>query len=90
MTTLAKNESALGRLLDPFTSALTLEAARVIADFRLDPATQAEIDDLADRCTEGTLTELERQRYAAYVEGINVLNILKSKARRAMDRMSES
>lgn len=71
----------LNQVLDPFTDCLTPEAARKIIDFRVDPATQARIDDLAEKANSGQLTEAERATYHDYVETFDLVAILKSKAR---------
>jgi hypothetical protein len=76
--------SALNQLLEPLSRSLGSEAARQILAFRIDPAVQACIDDLADRCNEGALSAPERSVYEGYVEGISLINILKAKARRAL------
>jgi hypothetical protein len=76
--------SALNQLLEPLSRSLGSEAARQILAFRIDPAVQARIDDLADRCNEGALTAPERTEYEGYVEGISLINILKAKARRVL------
>jgi hypothetical protein len=75
--------TALDQLLEPLSRLLNVEAAQKIAEFRIDPAAQARIDELADRCNEGLLTEAERAEYADFVEGIGLINVIKSKARRS-------
>jgi hypothetical protein len=80
--------SALSRLLDPLSQTLTPEAARCLADFRVDPALQAQLDELADRCNEGLLTEAERAEYEDLVDGIALISILKSKAQRALSNLA--
>lgn len=72
--------SPVDRLLDPLARCLTAEVARSIVDFHADAATQARIDELADKCNEGQLTALERAEYEAYVEAIDFIAILQAKA----------
>jgi hypothetical protein len=76
----------LDRLLDPFTRALTPDAARALVDFRADPETQERISELADRCNEGLLTAAERDEYEAYVRAIDFIAVLQSKARRMLGK----
>jgi hypothetical protein len=76
--------SALNQLLEPLSRSLGTEAAQQILAFRIDPVVQTRIDDLADRCNEGSLTGPERSEYEGYVEGISLINILKAKARRVL------
>lgn len=71
----------LNQVLDPFTDCLTAEAAKKIVEFHVDAATQARIDDLADKANAGELTEEERATYHDYVETFDLVAILKSKAR---------
>lgn len=65
---------------------LTPEVARALVALRADEETQARIDDLADKCTEGTLSPSERAEYEAYVAAIDFLSVLQAKARGALAR----
>ena len=73
--------SILDRFLDALSEGFTPAMARRIVDFRADAATQARVEELADRCSEGQLTPAERREYAAAVRAINLISILQSKAR---------
>jgi hypothetical protein len=73
--------SALDRLLDPVGRCFTPEVARALVELRADAATQARIDHLADKCTEGTLSVPERVEYEAFVSAIDFLGVLQAKAR---------
>lgn len=84
------NTGVLDRLLDPLARRLSPDAARTIADFRADAKTQARIDELADKCNEGQLTQQERQEYEAYVEAIDVIAILQAKAREVLEHTPEA
>ena len=75
---------ALSQLLEPLSQALTPEAARCISDFRIPPPVQARIDELAELCNEGLLTDAERAEYASFVDGVMLINVLQSKVRRAI------
>jgi hypothetical protein len=81
---------ALDRMLDPLSNSFTPAMARRIANFRADAATQAHIDDLADKCTEGQLTTAERHEYEEYVRAIYLISILQSKARLALGKNRKS
>jgi hypothetical protein len=80
----APESPVLDRLLDPLARRLTPAAARAMVGFRADPATQAHITELADKCNEGRLTARERAEYEAYVRAIDLIAILQSKARRLL------
>lgn len=59
---------------------LTPDVAKRLTELRLNPTTQARIDELAGRANEGVLTSAERAEYADIVEGLDFLGILKAKA----------
>jgi hypothetical protein len=84
------NASILERFIDPLARSLTPDAARVIVGFRADLETQARIDELAGKCTEGQLTPEERLEYEAYVEAIDMVAILQDKAREVLEHTPES
>ncbi|WP_437670252.1 hypothetical protein [Sorangium sp. So ce131] len=73
--------AAIARLLDPVGRCLTPEVARALVSLRADAETQARIEELADKCTEGTLSPDEHDEYSAYVAAIDFLTVLQSKAR---------
>ncbi len=76
----------LSRLLEPVGLIMPVEFAQKLASMRASPEVQARIDELADRCTEGELTENERAEYEAYVYAIDVISILQAQARSALAR----
>jgi hypothetical protein len=75
------NTSVLDRFLGPLTDCLTSEVAERIVNLQLDPQSQARLDELAEKANEGQLTENERQEYEEFVEGIDLMGILKARAR---------
>jgi hypothetical protein len=78
----------LDSILDPFTDCFTPEVAQKILAVRLDPRKQARIDELAVKANEGTLTDAEDAEYAGYIEALDLVGILKAKARSALSRQS--
>lgn len=76
----------LSRLLEPVGEMMPVEFARELAALRATPEVQARIDELADKCDEGELTEEERTEYDAYVDAIDVISILQAKARSVIAR----
>jgi inactivated superfamily I helicase len=80
--------SVLDKLLEPVGQSLTPDVARALIGIRADDDTQARIDELADKCTEGTLTSAERSEYEAYVAAIELVSILQAKARRVLARVA--
>ncbi len=86
MNSTAEVESAaVARVLEPVVRGLPPEVVRQIAEMRATPELQARIDELADRCRVGLLTEEERAEYAGYVEAIDLVAILQAEARAATD-----
>jgi hypothetical protein len=77
----AAASSALQRILDPVGRCLTPEVARALLGLQADAETRARLEELADKSTEGSLTEAERDEYRAYVSAIDFLTVLQSKAR---------
>lgn len=86
----AVENGILERVLDPLRECLTPALARRLVKFRADPATQARVQQLADKCNEGDLTPAERREYAAYVRAIHLVSILQSKARQALAKGRKS
>jgi hypothetical protein len=81
-----KANAVLDQFLEPVRQCLTPDHARVLANFRVDLATQAIIDDLSRKANEGLLTEPERAEYEAFVEAGDIIGILQAKARGSTPR----
>ncbi|MCO6456844.1 MAG: hypothetical protein J5I93_16215 [Pirellulaceae bacterium] len=79
----------LSRLLDPVTECLSKEGARRLVELRVDEATQARIDLLADKASDGSILPGERDEYEAYVETIDFIGILQARARALLDKTSQ-
>ncbi len=73
--------STLDRFLDPIAECLTPEVAEQILKTRPEPRLQAHIDQLADKANLGQLSEEEREEYRGIVEAIDIVAIIKAKAR---------
>jgi hypothetical protein len=80
----------IDELLEPFTEALTPEAAQSLARLKAKPAVQARVDELAAKCNEGELTESERKEYETYVQVGNIFALLKAKAKKIVAGNSNS
>ncbi len=77
--------SILDRLLGPVGNKMSPEFARELSEYRIDPAEQERLDELADKCTDGLLTDVERDEYERYVQALHVIGILQRKAKRVLD-----
>jgi len=80
--------TVLDRFLDPVTECLTPAVAERIVGVRVDSDTQDRLDELADKASRGELTQPEREEYEEYVEGMDLVGILKAKARKVLERQS--
>ncbi|HUY90298.1 MAG TPA: hypothetical protein VMV10_16295 [Pirellulales bacterium] len=89
MATSPDTIDVLDRLLEPVGRCLTPEVARKIVELRADPGLQVRIDELADKSTEGRLSEEERAQYEKIVCAIDFIAVLQAKARAVLNR-SES
>jgi hypothetical protein len=74
----------LDRLLEPVARALNLDAATRLVSLRADDVTQARIDELAEGCSEGTLSEADRAEYELLITAGEIVSILQTKARIAL------
>ena len=79
----------LDRLVDPLSRCLTPESAKRLLELRADPELQALVDQLGEKCNEGTLTEVERREYETYVYAIDFIGILQAKARALLRRCAD-
>ena len=81
---IASPKSVLDEILDPLAECFTPDVARRIVAISLTPQKQARIDELAAKANEGLLSEAERLDYEAYIEALDLLGIVKAKARLAL------
>jgi len=73
--------AGLAKILDPVAQCFTAEVAKRVAELRADPVVQARIDELAEKCNEGTITPEEMAEYDAYIQAMDVVAVLQKKAR---------
>jgi hypothetical protein len=78
----------LDRIFEPLGGCLTPEVAKRIMELRADPATQSRVDELAEKCNEGLLSDDERSEYDAYVVAGRLIAILQVKSRRLISGQS--
>ncbi len=70
----------LDKLLDPLARSLTPELAKILVDLDVDPSVRERSQYLAERANEGLLTEEEGIEYDRYIEAMDLIGILQSKA----------
>ncbi len=73
--------NVLDSFLDPVGSFLTPEVAKRLVGFRADAKSQARLDELAEKCREGRLSDKERAEYDTYLSAIDFVTVLQAKAR---------
>jgi hypothetical protein len=72
-------------MVEPIGRVLTREAAAEILEVRADAETQRRIDELADKCNEGTLTVEESYEYQEFISLFNILTVLQARAQTLLD-----
>ena len=76
---------AFERGVRPIMEIMLPAKAEEIVEFRADPELQARIEELAEKSTEGQLTEAERAEYAGYVRANKFVAILQRQARQLVE-----
>jgi len=77
--------SLLEGILGPLTQCLDAESARRVAEYRIAPAIQTRVDQLAERANDGLLNDDERSEYEALINATDFIAILKLKAQRQLE-----
>ena len=75
------NSAILDKLFDPVGQCLTPDVARRLAGLRAPADVQERLDELAGKCSDGTLTPEDSREYEAYLRTINFIGVLQAKAR---------
>jgi hypothetical protein len=73
---------AFERGIRPLMEIVLPDKADAVINFRPAPELEARIEELAEKSTEGRLTEDERAEYAGFVRANKFIAILKRQARR--------
>ena len=77
--------AAFDRGVRPLMQIVLPKKAEAVIGFRADPELQEQIEELAEKSTEGQLTDAERSEYAGYVRANKFVAILQQHARRLME-----
>lgn len=72
---------AFDRGVQPILRIVPPDKAKEIVRFRPDPRLRARIEELAEKSTEGVLSEKERSEYEGYVRANKFVAILRRQAR---------
>lgn len=73
--------NAFDRGIDGAIQFFSRDQAEALASFQVDESLRQRLEELAEKCSEGELSEDERSEYSGYVRANNFLSILQSKAR---------
>lgn len=74
----------LDQRIEPFAECMTVEAAQKIVSLRADEATQAHVDELAEKANRGTLTDDESATYDQYLAAFHFITVMQARARRLL------
>ena len=83
---MATTLSYLDRLLNPITDAFTPEMAKVIVNLRADSELESRIQELRTKSNLGTLSPQESEEYQEFVEAVDIISIIQSKARQFLEK----
>jgi hypothetical protein len=72
---------SVDRLLDPLTDIFTPEVASAILELRADSEVEDHITELRRKANDGTLTAAEEAEYKEFVEAVDLISIIQTKAR---------
>jgi len=88
MDTMIETLDTFDQLLEPLGSNLSPELARALSKLTVTESIQDTMDTLADKNTEGTLTEKERSRYHSLVTATSLLSVLKARAKASLTQIN--
>ena len=79
-----RDTAAFDRAVDPVMGIFTREQAEAVVAYRGEDSLRNRIDELAERNTEGELTDEELAEYEGYVRANKFVATLQAKARRLL------
>jgi hypothetical protein len=80
--------TAFDRAVRPLLQLVLPDKSEAVLNYRPDPALQARIDALAEKSTQGELTEDERAEYEGYVRANKFIAVLRRQTRRLLETPS--
>lgn len=78
------NTATINRLLTSAADSMPIEVARWLVELRADGDHKARLDELADKNTDGIITDSELAEYDEYLRASEVTGVLQAKARLAL------
>ncbi len=85
---MSTNAPTIDQLIEPVGQCLTHEVAERLVALRANPELQTEVDRLAEKANQGTLTADERTQYEQYVSFAQFVTLLQIEARELLDGRS--
>ena len=85
---MSANAPTIDQLIEPVGQCLTREVAERLVALRANPELQVEVDRLAEKANQGTLTADERTQYEQYVSFAQFVTLLQIEARELLDGRS--
>lgn len=76
----------LDRMLDPVSASMSRELAETLVALKADDDLQSRIDVLRSKANQGTLSSEEDAEYKDFIDALDVISILQSKARQVLVR----
>ena len=83
---MASSSSTFDRFLDPVADCFTAHVARQIVDLPTDSQSIDRLEQLREKANFGTLSDDERVEYEEFVEAMDLVAILKEKARLVLEK----
>jgi hypothetical protein len=76
--------TAAERLLSPLAASFDETALQSLVQYRADQYAQDRIDELAEKCNDGSLTRAEEREYESLVQTATLLAILQAEAKKIL------
>ncbi|MCA9159145.1 MAG: hypothetical protein KDA72_12505 [Planctomycetales bacterium] len=75
-------------MLEPVTGSMSRELAELLVALKADQGLQTRIEYLRGKANQGTLSDEEDAEYKDFIEALDVISILQSKARQVLIRQA--
>ena len=83
---MASSPSTFDRFLDPLAECFTAGVAQQIVELQSDPQSVERLQQLREKANFGNLSDDERVEYEEFVEAMDLVAILKAKAKAVLEK----